>query len=744
MSFKTKFKNISKFYTGDTNFKEDLFIPILKETKYYYRATGYFSSSILLELVDGIEEIEKRHGKITNFKEDLFIPILKETKYYYRATGYFSSSILLELVDGIEEIEKRHGKIKLLMSNNLSNDDYEAIKHGYEVKEIIEKNMLKSINLVFDEFEEEKLNYLAHLIANGILEIKIALMNESNGVNLYHTKKGIFIDEEGNEISFNGSFNASSNALFNFDELTFYSSYDNNIYHEQIKESFIKDWNGESSKITVYDFPEAVKEKIFKYKKDKFLRPSELIKKYQKPRISKDIKLRDYQLEAIDSWQSNKYVGYFDMATGTGKTYTAISALVRLLKNRIPIIICCPQNIILNQWLSTLKKFNFNNVVTSSEDKKIEKLENLILDFKNKVIDEFVFLTTNATFQKEGILDVLFNGKYNGRYCLVIDEAHNAGATGFKKVLSKYEGKFIARLGLSATLERQGDDSGNNFLYSFFKNECIKLGIEDAIKIDALVNYEYYPIACYMDDDERKQYLELSLKIAKLLQSKNESIKKRAESLCFERARLVSTIKDKILVLKKLLIEKEYINKNNILVYCGAKTRIDDVIYSQLIEVTSLLGNDLKMKVNKITGEETNRDEIINQLTTKQLNAICAIKCLDEGVDIPSLETAFILASSTNYREFVQRRGRVLRKSNNKSRAIIYDFYVLPFEENSIPSNIDDLQSFKNLVKKELNRINEYSKYSLNFGESLKLESSLYENYNLAYEKEGNVDDDEY
>ena len=698
MSFKLNFPNISGFYSGDTN-----------------------------------------------FKDDLFIPLLKETKYYYRATGYFSSSILLELVDGIEELEKKNGKIKLIMSNNLTSEDFDAIKHGYEVKEIIEKNMLKSINLVFDEFEEEKLNYLAHLIANGILEIKIALMNESNGVNLYHTKKGVFIDEEGNEISFNGSFNASSNALFNFDELTFYSSYDNNIYHEQIKESFIKDWNGESSKITVYDFPEAVKEKIFKYKKDKFLRPSELIKKYQKPRISKDIKLRDYQLEAIDSWKSNKYVGYFDMATGTGKTYTAISALDRLLeKNRIPIIICCPQNIILNQWLSTLKKFNFNNVVTSSEDKKIEQLESLILDFKNKVIDEFVFLTTNATFQKECILDVLFNGKYKGSYCLVIDEAHNAGATGFKKVLSKYEGKFIARLGLSATLERQGDDSGNNFLYSFFKNECIKLGIEDAIKIDALVNYEYYPIACYMDEDERKQYLELSLKIAKLLQSKNESIKKHAESLCFERARLIATIKDKILVLKKLLIEKEYINKNNILVYCGAKTRNDNLIYSQLNEVTSLLGNDLKMKVNKITGEEKNRDEIINQLTTKQLNAICAIKCLDEGVDIPSLETAFILASTTNYREFVQRRGRVLRKSNNKSRAIIYDFYVLPFEENSIPSNIDDLQSFKNLVKKELNRINEYSKYSLNFGESLKLESSLYENYNLAYEKEGNVDDDEY
>lgn len=698
MSFKLNFPNISGFYSGDTN-----------------------------------------------FKDDLFIPLLKETKYYFRATGYFSSSILLELVDGIEELEKKHGKIKLIMSNNLTSEDFDAIKHGYEVKEIIEKNMLKSFSLVFDEFEEEKLNYLAHLIANDILEIKIALMNESNGVNLYHTKKGIFIDEEGNEISFNGSFNASSNALFNFDELTFYSSYDNNIYHEQIKESFIKDWNGESSKITVYDFPDAVKEKIFKYKKVKFLRPSELIRKYQKPRISKDIKLRDYQLEAIDSWQSNKYVGYFDMATGTGKTYTAISALVRLLeKNRIPIIICCPQNIILNQWFSTLKKFNFNNVVTSFEDKKIEKLESLILDFKNKVIDEFVFLTTNATFQKDGILDALFNSKYKGSYCLVVDEAHNAGATGFKKVLSKYDGKFIARLGLSATLERQGDDSGNNFLYSFFKNECIKLGIDAAIKIGALVNYEYYPIACYMDEDERKQYLELSLKIAKLLQSKNESIKKRAESLCFERARLIATIKDKILVLKKIFIEKEYINKNNILVYCGAKTRIDDVIYSQLNEVTSLLGNDLKMKVNKITGEEKNRDQIINQLTTNQLNAVCAIKCLDEGVDIPSLETAFILASSTNYREFVQRRGRVLRKSNNKSRAIIYDFYVLPFEEDSIPSNIDDLQSFKNLVKKELNRIKEYSKYALNFGESLKIESELYENYNLAYEKEGNVDDDEY
>lgn len=698
MAFKTKFKNISKFYTGDTN-----------------------------------------------FKEDLFIPILKETKYYYRATGYFSSSILLELVDGIEEIEKRHGKIKLLMSNNLSNDDYEAIKHGYEIKEAIESKMLDALDVKLDEFEEEKLNYLAHLIANDILEIKIALMNDSNGINLYHTKKGIFIDEEGNEISFNGSFNASSNALFNFDELTIYTNYDENIYHEQIKNSFLSDWNGESSKITVLDFPDAVKEKIFKYKKDTFLRPSEIARKMKKPRISKNITLRDYQTKAIEAWKNNKYVGYFDMATGTGKTYTAVSAVVDLLsRNRIPIIICCPQNLILRQWDNVLKSFNFNYVVSSEERDKFKKLEKYIFDFNHKIIDEFVFLTTNATFQKDEVANILFNNRYKGKYCLIVDEAHNAGALGFKKSLETYQDKFIARLGLSATIERQGDEEGNRFLFDFFKNNCLTLNISDAIEMGALVNYEYYPIPCYMNDEEREAYLNLSIKIAKLLQVDKESTKQRAESLCFERARLIATIKDKITVLKRIFVDNNYINKHNILVYCGAKTKNDDVIYSQLNEVTSLLGNELNMKVSKITGEEKNRDEIINQLTNKELNVICAIKCLDEGVDIPSLETAFILASSLNYREFVQRRGRVLRKSQNKNRAIIFDFFVLPFDEGSIPCDIDDYQSFKNLVKKELNRIKEYSKYALNSGSSIKLENDLYNEYNLAYEKEGNVINDEF
>ena len=356
----------------------------------------------------------------------------------------------------------------------------------------------------------------------------------------------------------------------------------------------------------------------------------------------------------------------------------------------------------------------------------------------------FCFICTNATFTNKTVQEEI--NKIQSQVLLVVDEAHNFGARSYARLL---DNRFSYRLALSATLERHRDDEGTAILYDFFGKKCIEYSLKRAIDEDKLTKYKYYPIPVYLSDDELQRYEQKSYEMSKcLIKGKDGKYKlnKRGEILAMERARIVAGASQKLDALREYI--EPYVNDNNILVYCGATNVLDekadcsstdDTDIRQIEAVTKILGNEFHMEVAKFTSEENMETRIIIKEQFQKgdrLQAIVAIKCLDEGVNIPGIRTAFILASTTNPKEYIQRRGRVLRKADNKPFAEIYDFVTLPRELDSVSSlTMEQAQRDLSLVKNELERIKEFGRLAMNSMQANNLIWDIQEAYHIIDEE---------
>ncbi|MFR5583231.1 MAG: helicase-related protein [[Clostridium] scindens] len=335
-----------------------------------------------------------------------------------------------------------------------------------------------------------------------------------------------------------------------------------------------------------------------------------------------------------------------------------------------------------------------------------------------------------------------------------MDEAHNFGARSYAKLLDE---RFTYRLALSATLERHRDEEGTELLYNFFGKKCIEYSLERAIAEDKLTRYMYYPILVYLNDEELPAYEQLSYEMSKcLIKDKNGRYKlnKHGEILALKRARIIAGAQEKLQALKEAI--EPYAKDNNMLIYCGStnviderddKLDVDESEIRQIEAVTNILGNELGMEVAKFTSQENieTRAMIKEQFQRgDRLQAIVAIKCLDEGVNIPGIRTAFILASTTNPKEYIQRRGRVLRKAKNKDIAEIYDFVTLPRPLDTVSAlTKEQAQRDKALVKNELARIKEFGGLAENSMVSNQLIWEIEETYDLTEEEtEGGFTDE--
>ncbi len=704
-----------------------------------------------------------------NIVNDFYIPLLKEATLYKRSVGFFSSSSLLEISYGISHLINNGGKINLIVSPNLSEEDIEAINKGYEVRDnIIERVLLQYITEPQNYFEEERLNMLATLIAQEKLDIKVAFSLQNERLGLYHEKLGLIYDSENNVVAFSGSMNESENAfIHNYEVVDVFTSWNEQDWVNLKETAFDNLWNNNDSNAGVFDFPEVVKNKLLSYKKNsvdweidqKEFRNKHVDSTIEKlksvtncPEIPTGLQLYKYQEEAINNWKANNYNGIFDMATGTGKTYTGLGAITQLykdLKGRLAVVIVCPYQHLVNQWVEDIINFNINPIIghSSSEQKDFKKrLKMAIMDYNLEVRNFFCFVCTNGTFATEYIQSQLNN--IRGNVLLVVDEAHNFGAQNLKQTLTD---KFNYRLALSATLERHGDEEGTKALYDYFGKKCIEFTLEDAINgrdgEKFLTPYQYHPIVVYLTEDELNEYHSLSREIAKCIIKKNGKTKlsDKGKILAQKRSRLVAGAINKISTLAREI--KPYRNDNHILVYCGA-TKIamqddngDDM--RQIEAITEMLGNEMGMHVAEFTSREDSytRDLLRRKFSDGDyLQALVAIKCLDEGVNIPAIKTAFILASTTNPKEYIQRRGRVLRKYPGKEFAIIYDFITLPRPlDEAINLTYDEIKCEKSMVRNEVNRIIEFSRLAISRMESDKLRYELEDTYRL---NENDLSDD--
>lgn len=702
--------------------------------------------------LDGSIKREYRTLGEENVVESFYIPCLEKADKYYRTTGYFSSSLLIYISKGLCSMLERKGKIKLVCSTELDEEDYKAIKKGYELKQILSEKLEKDFVEPTELDDKDRLNLLSQLISLGLLEIKIAVINNDKGIGIFHEKVGVMFDDSGNTIAFSGSSNDTYSGFnANYESFDVFCSWKsdesyNRCYDKEV--SFNRIWNGKEHNVLTFDLPTVIREKILSYE-DKSRDVSKLdektVTKIKKlvnlsyPSADYD-KLHDYQRDAINSWVEHNYQGIFDMATGTGKTFTAAGAICKLFDNKQKafVIVCCPFIHLVDQWKEELEKFNIKAIACYGNRKDYEKeLNRKVEQFNIGRIKFACILITNSSFGMEEFQNII--DKNLKDTLLVVDEAHNFGAEKLSKTLKK---DYPYRLALSATFDRYGDDEGTKKLYEFFGEKCITYTLEQAIAGGFLTKYRYYPVLVNLTENEYGKYIKLSEKISKLISM--EDAKKISEAsdnlkmLLLKRARIIAGANNKIALLKNIM--KNYRNDNNILIYCGAIKYGEfndeelEEDKKQIIMVVRMLNTDpdLKIKASKFTAEEDKdmRQLLKDSFVGKQIQALVAIKCLDEGMNIPGIKTAIIMASTTNPKEYIQRRGRVLRNSPGKKEAIIYDFVTIPYSINECSSRSIDKRD-QNLVKRELKRVDEFATLANNPQDSNQIIDDLKNSFKL-------------
>lgn len=719
-----------------------------------------------MNFLDFKDTLKESYRTPDNIVEDFYIPLLSNAKKYDRAVGFFSSSVLIELSKGLINLVKNDGKMRLITSPKLQEQDIQAMKDGYDKREIIDKAIMREWKEPKNHIEAERLNFLSHMIEDGYLDIKIAFKKPFG---LYHEKIGILTDAEGNVVAFSGSLNESEQAIsLNFESIDAFTSWAEGSRANKKIEYFEETWNNLTTSLEVIDFPKVAREKLQSYKKEHYNehidedeatilssetksiisnKPTVIFKNVPMlPLLTEKFKgLHAYQTDAINEWKDKGYRGIFDMATGTGKTYTGLGALVDLYNHchsDLAVVICCPFIHLVEQWVEDLVKFNIEPIVgygSSTQKNWKEKLQKAVQyhNYKIKGKEFFCFITTNATFYSEFVQNELKNLSHNS--LLMVDEAHYFGAEFIRKNLPQ---NFEYRLALSATIDRHSDEEGTKVLYEYFGDKCIEYTLEMAIDAGMLTKYYYYPIIINLTPDELSLYKELTKKIAKfIVGSDKKHIPDAAKPFLLKRAKLIAGAENKLVALKKAI--EPYKDKKHLLVYCGATTLdsqyADSDSLKQIQVVCKMLGNGLNMKVAKFTAEEDMKQrQNIKNLFSKgdMLQVLVAIKCLDEGFNIPEIRTAFIIASTTNPKEYIQRRGRVLRLAKGKEYAEIYDFITLPRPlEETYNLTASEQKYEQGLIKREFERMKEFNRMAINSVENNKnLIWKLIDSYKL-YDK---------
>ena len=719
----------------------------------------------------GFQDIEIKteyRSRLDNVIKDFYVPVLKQSVLYKRAVGFFSSTALVELSAGICGLVKNGGKIQLIASPHLSSDDIEAINSGLKRRDdVIEEALIRQLSEPIGVEEAARLNLLSNLIAAGVLEIKIAFLEIGNSVGMFHEKMGLMYDTDQNIIAFSGSMNESFNAFRqNYEAIDIFTSWTSDENRVMAKQAaFNAMWNDYEPSIRVRDFPKVADLIVKKYRTDsstdlsldetsfdvETYEASSVAKADNGPRIPTKVKMRPYQIEAINNWAEKNYRGIFDMATGTGKTYTALAAIATLYKatsNNLAVFIVCPYQHLVEQWKDDIVAFGMKPIVcysASTQRNWKDRLKTAATSFNIGVQNHFCVVTTNATFSGDYVQEIV--KKMRGNVLLVVDEAHNFGAENLSTTLMD---NMKYRLALSATIDRHGDPEGTSKLFAYFGEKCIEYTLKDAIDNRMLTPYYYYPVVVSLSETELEEYLDLTAKIRKNVHPKKGGkviLSEYAKMLLIKRARLVAGAIEKIDMLRKLM--QDYKDDNHMLIYCGATT-MHDIDYKegkahaeeirQIDLVADLLGNELGMRVSKFTSEEDayERERIKADFDEgEHLQAVVAIRCLDEGVNIPSIKTAFIMASSTNPKEYVQRRGRVLRLFKGKKHAVIYDFITLPFAlETTDQVESDTLESGKSLALREIMRMKDFAAIAENPFDSDDLISQIQSAYGIESDTE--------
>ena len=646
---------------------------------------------------------------VDNLVDNLLNPALKLATSYKRSVGFFSSSVFKLIINSLPSFIQNKGTIQLIVSPALSQDDVSAIQLGYEKKkDIVNRKFIQEFTDEIRCFDDSSLNILAELIARGIMDIKVASVK--NDIGIYHDKLGILTDKDGNQIVFYGSANSSVNAYQNnYEKIRVARSWEAGEGDSVIDEVFEFDklWNNKNQFLDVYDFMDSVKNSVLT-----------VLEERKSSKGKSPITLYDYQEQAINAWVENGYKGFYVMATGTGKTWTAIYSAKRLSeKNKCLIVIAAPYKHLVKQWAEDVKAAfpDANLVLISSENPQWTSIsKQLVLSQKYNPEKQIILITTIKSFHSDKFNTVIAMSEEDK--LLIVDEAHR-----FTQRSDELHKIYKYLLGLSATPINGKNNEAGIELVEFFGGQVFGLPIEEALEKKFLVPYYYHPIFVSATEEEETKFAQISSKMAACY--KNGVLVDVESFVKYVRARLrvISMAEAKIDNIDGLL--NKISDKNHFVVYCGDGRLFDkDNDEIRHIQFVKEHLDKLGIKTSQFTASEDmeRRMELVDMFNKNEIASLVAIRCLDEGINIPSIKSALILSSNDDYREFVQRRGRILRKYKGKNSANIYDVVVLPSRATPKMAII------------ELRRYYEYAKLAINSKERIEELEELLDRYMLS------------
>jgi superfamily II DNA or RNA helicase len=704
---------------------------------------------------------------------------LLESKNMDLLLGYFSSSAISVLSLGFATFLCRGGCVRLVANHILSAKDKSAILKGQNSNEVLFDFKIDDIQRFKDSLDDYGIHFfecLAWLIASKRIEI-IAIKPKSDK-GIAHYKSGIYSNDT-NQVRFKSSCNFTASGLLeNLEELSIrcswkskeeqeaiseYQDYFNDIFFkkadfvqyvaiEDVEIAILKEFGSKDIKELLEQEHLLLKKRNIQNTNQKLSealeRAKTAIENYLKqPRFPFPEGPRAYQMDAYQKWVANDFHGIFAMATGTGKTITSLNCvLLESIKNEdktYKAIILVPTISLVEQWEKEVKAFNFTGIFKVSSKTAWEKELSSIMTFlRYGGKQSFVVICTYASFYREKFQFYL--KKMPDDTILIADEGHNIASAKVLEVLQNVDLK--KRIGLSATPKRNYDEIGTAAMEAFFKDAepyVYSFSMERAINEGVLCKYKYYPHLVTLTALELEQYIIISKKLMRLFDFKKGQFKENdaVEKLLLARKRIVQKAANKLdktkEILRQQLAEKGHLKYTFIYVPEGfskaeAEEWVENEEDARLINQYTQLISEISPKiiVNQFTGETKNRELIFQKFASGDIQVLASMKCLDEGIDIPRAELAIFCSSTGNPRQFIQRRGRVLRKHPDKHQAVVHDLIVAPnFEGVDLDESTFNME--RNLVRKELERVAYFAFLSENRYYTLENLEDICEHYNL-------------
>ena len=680
-----------------------------------------------------------------NYIDEVLISSLKLSESLDCMFGFFGSAALKTIAPGLAEYLARTSEpMRLVISPNVSEKDMTALREGVTTPSVVLETRLKELigeaKISSSALIHHTLHCLAYMLSTKRILLRIAWLRDGS---LFHPKVWFFRDGEHTVVA-HGSSNFTSAGLGrNHEQISVDASWDGERAEETIStlaDEFDALWNGSRDYVVSLSLPVAIENDLVReYTPDKPPTTEDFRKAWQKDaRKAEQLSLRllggagtphhqftipshldldsgpfAHQGKALAAWEGAKRRGFLAMATGSGKTITALAGATRLQGevDKLLVVVSAPYKPLVSQWLEEIAAFGVRPLpIGGSFAERAHRLELAIRGLDTGVSKVEVLVTTENFLTSAKFREVFDALPVSIKSLLIADEAHNLGKRSF---IGDTPDRFDYRLGLSATPQRQYDPEGTEALFKYFGKPVFEFSLQDAIGV-CLVPYNYYIHQVQMNSDELEEWQSLTDRLRRkgfmgdADASESGRMSKETERLLFARRRIIESVESKIDVLRQILANRSRDTIKHVLVYATDKNR------DQLVAVNDMLQNDLNLTIHELTARQTSMkgkaDDLLARLAAGDYNAITCMRVLDEGVDVPQVSEAFILASSTVRRQWVQRRGRVLRKCGiiNKEVAHLHDFVVVPPDPRERGSRA--------ILRGELDRAREFAELAANGG----------------------------